>query len=69
MFDAAVNYYNNNLEYYDRSEVTNQTYNNLQTRLYNMEKAIDNALMDCSAYQDIVIIDHILFRNVLFQLA
>ena len=55
-FDKAVDYYNDNMSYMQRSSVTTKTYENLQTRLYNMEKAIDNAYIDCEAYSDIMIV-------------
>lgn len=55
-FEKAVSYYNEKLDAYDRSMVTSDTYENLYTRLYNMEKAVDQAFMDCEAYQDIVIV-------------
>lgn len=55
-FDNAVNYYNDKMDYSARYKVTNKTYSNLETRLYNMEKSIDQAFIDCAAYQDIVIV-------------
>ena len=55
-FDTAVAFYNETMDYLQRSAVTSKTYNNLQTRLYNMEKAIDQAYIDCEAYSDIVIV-------------
>ena len=55
-FEKAAEYYNNNMDYYQRADVTNKTYTNLQARLYAMEKAIDQAFIDCEAYKDIVIV-------------
>ena len=55
-FDHAVNYYNDKMDYNARYKVTNKTYSDLETRLYNMEKSIDQAFIDCAAYQDIVIV-------------
>ena len=55
-FDKAVNYYNQNMDWTQRNSVTNQTFTNLETRLYNMEKSIDQAFIDCDAYKDIVIV-------------
>lgn len=55
-FAIASEYYNTQLGMYERSDVTQQTYTNLEERLYKMEKAIDNAFIDCQAYQDIVIV-------------
>lgn len=54
-FDNAINYYNN-LTSNERSNITYQTYNNLEAKLHNMEKAIDNAFLECDAYKDIVIV-------------
>ena len=55
-FEKAIYYYNNKMDYTQRSSVTYKTYDNLETRLYNMEKAIDQAFIDCDAYKDIVIV-------------
>ena len=55
-FDRAVDFYNNNMNSYERSDVTDKTYNNLHTRLYEMEKAIDDAFIECDAYKDIIIV-------------
>ena len=55
-FDKAVDYYNKSMDYQQRYAVTKKTYENLQTRLYNMEKAIDQAYIDCEAYGDIMIV-------------
>ena len=55
-FYKAVDYYNKNMTYYQRSAVTYDTYDKLTTRLYNMEKAIDKAFQECDAYNDIVIV-------------
>ena len=55
-FDKAVEYYNTSMNYQQRYGVTRKTYDNLQTRLYNMEKAIDQAYTDCEAYGDIMIV-------------
>lgn len=54
-FDKAVNYYNDKMNINQRSAVTEATYTNLETRLYNMEKAINQAYIDCDAYSDIMI--------------
>lgn len=56
LFNKAVEFYNEEMDYSERSDVTYKTYSNLGTRLYNMEKAIDQAFIECDAYQDIVII-------------
>ena len=56
VFDAAVDYYNKEMSSYEKSNVTNDTYNNLQQRLYDMEHSIDQAYLECQAYQDIVIV-------------
>lgn len=55
-FDRAADYYNNKMSSYQRYSVTTNTYSNLETRLYNMEKAIDQAYIDCDAYGDIMIV-------------
>lgn len=55
-FVAASEYYNNQLEVYERGNVTQKAYSNLEERLYKMEKGIDDAFIDCQAYQDIVIV-------------
>lgn len=62
-FEKAKDYYNNNLDYYERSNVTYDTSSNLETRLYQMEKAIDEAFTECDAYKDIVIIPRWHYRN------
>lgn len=55
-FDKAVNYYNTKMNYFNRYEVTQDTYTNLEQRLYKMEKNIDQAYIDCDAYSDIMIV-------------
>ena len=55
-FDKAVEYYNTSLNSSQRYEVTTKTYTNLETRLYKMEKDIDQAFIDCEAYSDIMIV-------------
>lgn len=55
-FDKAVEFYNKELDLYQRSKVTSKAYDNLETRMYNMEKSIDNAFLECEAYADIVIV-------------
>lgn len=55
-FDKAVSYYNNKMNYYQRYDVTQDTYSNLEQRLYEMEKEIDQAYIDCAAYSDILIV-------------
>ena len=55
-FDKAVDFYNSQMNSSQRSAVTSDTYDNLTTRLYNMEKAIDKAFAECDAYKDIVIV-------------
>lgn len=62
-FEKAADYYNNNMDYNERSNITNQAYSNLETRLYQMEKAIDNAFIECDAYKDIVIVPRWHYRN------
>ena len=52
LFNKAVDYYNKKMDSYERSRVTSQTFDNLTTNLYNMEKAIDKAYMECDAYND-----------------
>jgi len=61
-FGKASEYYNNNMNDSERSDVTSKTYSNLETRLYNMEKAIDQAFVDCETYQDIVIVPKRYYR-------
>lgn len=56
IFNKAVDYYNDNMDYSGRYKVTNKTYANLEERLYKMEKSIDQAFIDCAAYHDIVIV-------------
>ena len=55
-FDKAVEYYNTQMNSSQRYQVTNDTYNNLSTRLYKMEKAINEAFQECAAYNDIMIV-------------
>ena len=55
-FNYAVEYYNTKMDSSERHEVTNTTYDNLTNRLYIMEKEINQAFLECAAYQDIVII-------------
>lgn len=55
-FEKAVNYYNSEMNEYQRYDVTQKTYNNLEQRLYKMEKAIDQAFIECEAYKDINIV-------------
>lgn len=62
LFNKAVEFYNEEMDYSERSDVTNKTYSNLGTRLYNMEKAMDQAFIECDAYQDIVIIPKKYYR-------
>ena len=64
-FNNAVNFYNDKMSYDDRYSVTRNTYDNLEIRLYNMEKDIDKAFQECEAYQDIVIIPrwHYRYQN------
>ncbi len=51
----AIDSYNN-LDYYDRSAITYETSDSVQSKLYRMEHRIDNAFANCKAYQDICII-------------
>lgn len=54
-FEMAVDYYNDYMTSSERYAVTNDTYDKLTARLYKMEKAIDQAYIECAAYQDIII--------------
>ena len=54
-FDKAAEYYNTKMDYNQRYQVTQNTYTNLEQRLYNMEKNINQAYQDCEAYSDIMI--------------
>ena len=54
-FAKAIDYYNS-LDSYNRSNVTYETYNLGQRYLYELEKNIDQAFIDCKAYQDILIV-------------
>ncbi len=56
IFDKAVEFYNSSMNSTQRYSVTKQTYDNLEQRLYKMEKSIDEAYTDCEAYSDIMII-------------
>lgn len=51
----AINNYNK-LDSYDRSKLTYETSDSVQSKLYKMERKIDDAFADCKAYQDICII-------------
>ena len=46
----------NKLDYYERSNLTYETSDSVQSKLYRMERGIDNAFVDCKAYQDICIV-------------
>ncbi len=61
-FNKAAECYNDKMDSNERSEVTNNTYNNLQTRLYEMEKAVDDAFIECDAYKDMVIMPRGYYR-------
>lgn len=61
LFKAAINFYND-LNSFDRSNVTYKINDDLQTKLYNMEKAIDDAFIGCDAYKDIVIMPRRYYR-------
>lgn len=61
-FRKASEYYNNEMNSYQRSDVTYKTYSNLETRLYNMEKEIDQAFIECETYQNIVIVPKKYYR-------
>ena len=52
--NAIDNY--NKLDYYDRSAITYETSDSVQSKLYRMERRIDDAFANCKAYQDICII-------------
>ena len=52
--NAIDNY--NKLDYYDRSAITYETSDSVQSKLYRMEREIDDAFANCKAYQDICII-------------
>lgn len=51
----AINNYNK-LDSYNRSKLTYETSDSVQSKLYKMESSIDNAFANCKAYQDICII-------------
>lgn len=51
----AIDSYNK-LDYYERSELTYETSDSVQSKLYRMEHRIDDAFANCKAYQDICII-------------
>lgn len=51
----AIDSYNK-LDYYERSELTYETSDSVQSKLYKMERRIDDAFANCKAYQDICII-------------
>lgn len=51
----AINNYNK-LDYYNRSKLTYETSDSVQSKLYKMERRIDDAFANCKAYQDICII-------------
>lgn len=61
-FQNAVNYYNEKMDSSQRSDVSYSAYNILQTKLYEMEKAIDNAFLECETYQDIAIVPKRYYR-------
>lgn len=61
-FIKAMNYYNKQMNSSQRYSVTQLSYQNLETRLYNMEKGIDNAFNECTAYQDIFIMPRWYYR-------
>ena len=52
--NAIDNY--NKLDYYDRSAITYETSDSVQSKLYRMERRIDDSFANCKAYQDICII-------------
>ena len=52
--NAIDNY--NKLDYYDRSAITYETSDSVQSKLYRMEREIDDAFANCKAYEDICII-------------
>ena len=52
--NAIDNY--NKLDYYDRSKLTYETSDSVQSKLYKMEHRIDDTFANCKAYQDICII-------------
>lgn len=62
-FDKAAEYYNEKMDSYERSDVTDKTYNNLHAKLYEMEKAVDDAFIECDAYKDMVIIPRGYYRH------
>ena len=51
----AINNYNK-LDSYNRSKLTYETSDSVQSKLYKMERKIDDAFANCKAYQDICII-------------
>ena len=51
----AINNYNK-LDYYNRSKLTYETSDSVQSKLYKMERRIDDVFANCRAYQDICII-------------
>lgn len=53
--ENALNYYNK-LDSFSRSVITSKTYEIGEENLYNLEKEIDQAFIDCEAYQDILIV-------------
>ena len=55
-FEKAIDFYNTQMTSFQKYQVTSNTYDNLYQRLYNMERAIDQAFIDCEAYSDINIV-------------
>ena len=53
-FIKAVKYYNE-LDSYERSNLTYQVYDSISAKLYKMEQDIDKAFINCDAYKDICI--------------
>ena len=55
-FTKAVKYYNDSMDSFQRYDVTRNTYEKTETKLYNLENSINKAFQDCEAYSDIVIV-------------
>ena len=62
LFNNAKDYYNEKMTYFEKSDITSNTYTILQEKLYKMERAIDNAFQECDAYKDIVIVPRYHYR-------
>lgn len=61
LFNEAIEFYNK-MNPIDRSDMTYKINTNAQEKLYKMEKAIDDAFIECDAYKDIVIIPRNYYR-------